>query len=198
MSKQIKKNRVEGDWLFQYAVSAVKTRSGFTNGIQLTRVRWQRQRQPHVGCTCDQSPSIKLYVHSFMLASCCQDDLRISWRKSVYGWLYRWHSLLPTLTMSSRSSLTMCHNNVSLSCEMLQFFYNIRCRCTCFWPSPGNQTVLMVSAHCSESALCREPTENLLHSPENVSSTCRHSAQGQISTQIKWKLQHHIDKIFCK
>jgi len=56
MSKQIKKNRVEGDWLFQSAVSAVKTRSGFTNGIQLTRVRWERQRQPHVGCTCDQSP----------------------------------------------------------------------------------------------------------------------------------------------
>ena len=41
-------------WLFQFAVKAVKTRSGFTNGIQLTRVRWQRQR--HVGCTCDQSP----------------------------------------------------------------------------------------------------------------------------------------------
>ena len=182
MSKQIKKNRVEGDWLFQSAVSAVKTRSGFTNGIQLTRVRWERQRQPHVGCTCDQSPrwqqirmwsSIKLYrVHSFMLASCCQDDPRINWRKSVYGGLYKRNSLLPTLTMSSRSSF----NNVSWQCVAIVWnvtiFYNVRCRCTCFWPSPGNQAALMVSVHCSESALCREPAENLLHSPENVSSTC--------------------------
>ena len=129
---------------------------------------------------------------AFMLASCCQDDPRINWRKSVYGWLYRW---LPTLTMSSRSSF----NNVSWQCVAIVWnvtiFYNVRCRCTCFWLSPGNQTALMVLAHCSESALCREPAENLLHSPEN---TCRHSAQGQISTPIKWKLQHHIDKIFCK
>jgi len=77
--------------------------------------------------------------------------------------------------------LTMCHKNVSLSCEILQFFYNVRCRCIRFWLSPGNQAALMVSAHCAESALCREPAEILLHSPENVSSTCRHSAQGQIN-----------------